>query len=58
MGKRYIWEKLSTILIVAVGIWVVWSWLEIVAHNRTDCQYSAMNMWVLVLKLCNVGGGI
>ena len=58
MGKRDIWERLSTILIVAVGIWVVWSWLEIVAHNRTDCQYSAMNMWVLVLKLCNVGGGI
>lgn len=54
--KRDIWEKLSTLLILAVCIWVIWSWLEVTAHNRTDCQYSAMNMWVLVLRLCNVKG--
>lgn len=58
MGKRDIWEKLSTILIALVFVWIVWSWLEIVAHNRTDCQYSAWNMWVLVLKMCNVGRGV
>lgn len=57
MGKRDIWEKLSTIICLAVIVWFVWSWLEIVAHNRTDCQYSACNMWVLVLKMCNVGRG-
>jgi hypothetical protein len=50
-------EVLSTVLIVAILLWVVWSWLEIVAHNRTDCQYSAINLWVLVLKMCNVGRG-
>lgn len=58
MGKRDIWEKLSTILCIAVVVWFVWSWLEIVAHNRTDCQYSACNMWVLVLKLCKAYQGV
>lgn len=58
MGKRDIWEKLSALIIVAFAVWFVWSWLEVIAHNRTDCQYSAWNMWVLVLRMCNVGGGI
>lgn len=58
MGKRDMWERLSTILIALVFVWIVWSWLEIVAHNRTDCQYSALNLWVLVLKMCNVGRGV
>lgn len=58
MGKRDIWERLSTIICIAVVVWIVWSWLEIVTHNRTDCQYSAMNLWVLVLKMCNVGRGV
>lgn len=58
MEKRDIWERLSTILCIAVVVWFFWSWLEIVTHNRTDCQYSAFNMWVLVLKLCNVYQGV
>lgn len=54
--ERDTFEKLSTVLIIAFVIWVVWSWLEIAAHNRTDCQYSNINAWVLLLKLCNVKG--
>ena len=56
MGKRDIRERLSALIIVAFAVWFVWSWLEVIAHNRTDCQYSAWNMWVLVLRMCNVKG--
>lgn len=49
-------EILSTVFIIAIIIWFVWSWLEIVAHNRTDYQYSSFNMWILVLKLCSIKG--
>lgn len=55
-GKRDTLDILSTLFCIAVVIWVVWSWLEVATHNRTDCQYSAWNMWVLVLKLCNIKG--
>lgn len=56
MGKRDIWEKLSTVICIAFMVWFVWSWLEIATHNRTDCQYSALNAWVLLLELCNIKG--
>lgn len=57
MGKRKdLAEVISSLVCVALAVWFVWSWLEVIAHNRTDCQYSAWNMWVLVLRLCNVKG--
>lgn len=56
MVKRDVWEKLSTLLIVAICVWIVWSWLEIVAHNRTDCQYSACNALMLLFKIFNIAG--
>lgn len=52
--KRDTLEVISTLFLIALIVWFVWSWIEIVKHNRTDCQYSAWNMWVLVLKMCNV----
>ena len=51
-SKNDILDILSTILCYAWIIWFFWSWIEIATHNRTDCQYSAWNMWVLVLDAC------
>lgn len=56
--KKDLVEVISSLVCVVLAVWFVWSWLEVIAHNRTDCQYSAWNMWVLVLRMCNIGGGI
>lgn len=54
--KRDKWETLSTLFLIAIVLWIAWSWLEIVAHNRTDCQYSAHNALILAFKVFNITG--
>jgi hypothetical protein len=56
-GKRDTLDTISFIFCLFLFVWMICSWLEVVGHNRTDCQYSALNMWVLVQKFCNVVGG-
>ena len=43
-------KNLYIILSMALIIWVLASWGNIVAHNTTDCQYWKYNAFVLLAE--------
>lgn len=40
-------------VLTLMPIWIVWSYIDVIAHNMTTHVYSKLNFFVILLNMAN-----
>lgn len=52
--KKYEWKSYliftAYVIMILCILWVIASWINVVAHNHTDCNYWVFNFFNIFVK--------